>query len=289
MGKEQLLQAIEARKHAVNRPNLRIKIKDPGKLRTPIFLENKYEREILKMINRMIIVVRSEIYPFLQSALRFNESNITDSKIIRKDDIAGDVGNLVLSTKLLIESEFPDELLSAEASAIAESVSGFNRKETFRIIKKMIGVNVFTGDPFLADQLAIFTKENVSLIRSISDRYFREIEEISFRGIRSGLRWEQVRNELTSRLGIAKNRAALIARDQVNKLNGDLTRLRHESLGIKKYAWQSAGDDRVRPQHEENDGQIFSYAKGDPEGNNPGDAINCRCSALPVLDKFITS
>ena len=45
-------------------------------------------------------------------------------------------------------------------------------------------------------------------------------------------------------------------------------------------------DGRVRPKHQELDQKVFSY--DDPDGGDngqlPGEPINCRCVALPVID-----
>lgn len=47
------------------------------------------------------------------------------------------------------------------------------------------------------------------------------------------------------------------------------------------YIWRTAGDNKVRASYEANDGKIFRWDSPPPTGN-PGDAINCRCTAQPV-------
>lgn len=46
------------------------------------------------------------------------------------------------------------------------------------------------------------------------------------------------------------------------------------------YIWRTAGDDKVRPSHAANEGRIFAW-NNPPATGNPGEAINCRCSAEP--------
>lgn len=55
---------------------------------------------------------------------------------------------------------------------------------------------------------------------------------------------------------------------------------RQQAAGIVKYIWRSVGDDRVRPSHALNDGKIFTWG----DGEDPGEAFGCRCSAEPILE-----
>ena len=67
-------------------------------------------------------------------------------------------------------------------------------------------------------------------------------------------------------------------------MNSALSRSRLTSIGINKYKWQTAGDERVRPTHRENDGKTFTFNNPPSETGNPGDDVNCRCVAIPEFD-----
>lgn len=68
-----------------------------------------------------------------------------------------------------------------------------------------------------------------------------------------------------------------------------------EQLGITQQEWLSARDNRVRPSHEEADGQIVDIGEpfqvgeeelmfpGDPDGSIE-EVINCRCVAIPITE-----
>lgn len=79
--------------------------------------------------------------------------------------------------------------------------------------------------------------------------------------------------------------ARLIAHDQVNKLNGRLNQTRQEAAGITEFTWRTQGDDRVREEHEAINGQQFSWAEGAPSIGLPGEPVNCRCHAEPVINR----
>ena len=93
-----------------------------------------------------------------------------------------------------------------------------------------------------------------------------------------------------------RNRARLIARDQSAKFAGSLDRIRAEKLGATYYQWRSVQDQRVRDDHREWNGKYFRKdgtqvdkngkpipgAKG-TDGEQPRDAVQCRCSAAWVI------
>jgi len=73
--------------------------------------------------------------------------------------------------------------------------------------------------------------------------------------------------------------ARLIADDQTGTLNLDLNRIRAGAAGVDTFRWITQGDADVRPEHEEIENQVFTWAAGAPTlgGALPGEPINCRC------------
>jgi hypothetical protein len=59
--------------------------------------------------------------------------------------------------------------------------------------------------------------------------------------------------------------------------------MRQKQLGVTSFVWQTMGDERVRDEHAERDGQEYEY-DDPPDGELPGEPIMCRCWAEPVLD-----
>ena len=85
----------------------------------------------------------------------------------------------------------------------------------------------------------------------------------------------------------AKDRAALIARDQSNKANSVVNRTRQLELGITRAKWMhSHGGKEPRPDHLAADGKEYDIEKGcliSGEYIQPGEMINCRCTSRPIL------
>ena len=129
--------------------------------------------------------------------------------------------------------------------------------------------------------------ENVALIKSIPQQYFTDVEGIVMRGYSRGRDLQEITAELQSRYGVTKRRAALIARDQSNRLTASTTQARRLELGIKQAEWQhSHAGKEPRKSHVAANGKVFEIEKGcyiDGEWILPGTKINCRCTSRSIL------
>ena len=62
--------------------------------------------------------------------------------------------------------------------------------------------------------------------------------------------------------------------------------MRQKEAGVTEYIWQTAGDERVRPNHRSKDGKKFKWSNPPADTGHPGQDYQCRCVAEPVLDDF---
>ncbi len=197
-----------------------------------------------------------------------------------------------------VEDVFGEVVAVTLADRIARDVSTFNRRQFGRQMEIAIGIDPFVADPNLAAQIDAFVADNVALIKSLRTEQLGRVEGIVMRGLRSGARVETLRREIGESFGISRRRAELIATDQVNKLNGQLTRSRQQQVGITEYRWSTSRDERVRPGHaalgrRALDGEVQSWSKPPIENPktgaraHPGQAVRCRCDAIPVVDNLL--
>ena len=141
--------------------------------------------------------------------------------------------------------------------------------------------------------------ENVSLIRSIPEKYFTEVEGMVYRSVARGGDRKQLVDELMSsfskREGITLRRAKNIANDQVRKATSSLSAIRQQAAGITHGIWvHSHGGSDPRKLHVKADGKVFKLSEGLPVGDNngnmvrPGESINCRCTwrVIPPWEKI---
>ena len=120
---------------------------------------------------------------------------------------------------------------------------------------------------------------NVSLIRDIKTDTAKKVKNIIVKNFKTGdLRSSEMINDLIEATEYSKTRVKRIARDQIGKLYGQKNKQQALALGLKKYKWRTCLDERVRESHKDREGNMYVY----DEGINPGEEINCRCSAESV-------
>ncbi len=128
------------------------------------------------------------------------------------------------------------------------------------------------------------------------------------RMVRGGESIADIRQQIEERFAVSENRARLIARDQVGKLNGRLTKRRSQEAGLDLYRWNTAGDERVRSTHKKLNNKIckwdndtvYADSVADARAGNwksrsgagmfvgtPGQDIQCRCTSIPIVDDVI--
>lgn len=260
----------------------RLKPKKPPKWLFPNSVAREYKKEINTYTRTWIEVVREVLLPHID--LLVLEANSLRPDGFRLDDWIDDITKILdaTSTAFLRRARKPEDI----AVPVAQKTSDFNKKQFNKVIKSSIGVDVILREPWLRDELKSFAKENASLIGSITDQNRTQIEGIAQRGLRQGKSASFIKREIMEQTGVAERRGELIARDQVSKLNGQLTHLRQKEVGIDKYVWRSSQDERSREEHAAREGQEFSWDQP-PSGGHPSEAVNCRCYAEPVVDNLL--
>ena len=160
-----------------------------------------------------------------------------------------------------------------------------NRTAFRETMRRALGVDVITGDQRLVAKMTMWEAENLALIKSVPQQTVSRIQGKITEAVRAGRSLKEVTDEVRAELGVTQRRAELIARDQVGKLNADLSRQRNEDLGVDEYTWRGVLDARERPEHVAREGKRYRW-DNPPDGGAPGEAIRCRCTASPVLPSW---
>lgn len=144
----------------------------------------------------------------------------------------------------------------------------------------------------LADKITAATVENVALIKSIPQQYHDRIVSAVMVSVQTGGKGAaDVMKEIRHIGGLSEKRAHLIATDQTRKVTSAMNAERAKSVGMRKFRWlHSGGSADPRELHVQMNGRVFDY--DDPpiidrktgERGYPGQLINCRCVAIPVID-----
>lgn len=140
------------------------------------------------------------------------------------------------------------------------------------------------GDPGIAGAIQSARDANIALIEKAGRNYAQDVRTILSDPKNIGARAEDIAAQLVARGNISERHAELVARDQTLKLNGNITKIRQQNAGISEYVWSTAGDQRVRDEHQSREGQTFAWA-APPDDGHPGEPIQCRCVAIPAPTK----
>lgn len=173
------------------------------------------------------------------------------------------------------------------AQGVGKEVQRFAENAVGQQIKAVIAVNPLETLPALSNViLDEFAQRNAELISTVPARYLEEIGQVADESLAIGRRSEDVATLFEQRFEVSLFNATRIARDQVSKLNADVTEARHRDLGISFYFWRTSMDERVRQTHAAHEGQRYSYDNPPADTGNPGDDVQCRCRAEPDLSIF---
>jgi uncharacterized protein with gpF-like domain len=229
--------------------------------RLPMKIERQLRSRIFRSLAQARELIEARLIPRLPELERMAVLTTRDSGlVVFRSDVEPwpDIVARILDD---IRAQFAqgDSVLDEAARIAADQTSNVNRSEVSRQLRTVLGVDIFVAEPRLGETLASSVRENVGLIKSVPDRFFDDVEQTVLRQFRTGQRAASIAPEISERFGASRKRAAFIARDQVSKLNGDLTRMRQIELGIPGYIWRTSLDERVRGSE---DGSLFGPRTG---------------------------
>lgn len=245
----------------------------------PTALEARYQRELLRRAHGASELLHEAMVRALAASPGIDERAADD----RRDSAVSDLARLVRvveQVRIAHAAAYPVD--GERLRATAAQVDLFTTREQSRVIPTAPAVDVFSTRGLL-DLYTSWAGENAGLITSIGDEYFDQIRDVIVDAVRTGKTTREIAGLLRERYDVARSRARFIARDQIAKLNGQITQQRQTALGVTRYKWSTSLDERVRPTHRVLEGKIFSWSKP-PSVGHPGQDYQCRCVAIPVLD-----
>lgn len=266
--------------------------------------EVAYRNKLMELTKAVEQMVAEEIIPL------FN-SKVLDGKAVdaSEDDLLG-----IFTDKIKnIRDNFASyvEEFKTMASEFGFGLESVTKKRFDNVLKGSFGAQTdmyeIMANEGLSGIVNSGTQENVALIKSIPENYLNKVESLvkdnfvygskSPGGLQSDI-LSRLRADIRAVGPKAKKRAKLIARDQTSKLTAVLTKKRQTNLGIEEYVWRDSRDRRVRGNpagtnpnvpksrdHWARNGKVFRWDSPPPDGH-PGEPINCRCIAEPVIKKL---
>lgn len=253
----------------------------------PVFAEASYKRDLLAYVREVKALVVKTIVE--------NQVFISSYKYsIRKDDISDELEKALKMIGFYALTKAGG--LIGSLINRAKSVNQFNRNAFAKFAQ-----STPENNQNIIDEMKLWAIQNARLIKTIPERMLDKVAEIVYSSVRSGESPRELAVALQKAFDISKNRAKIIARDQISKLNGNITRARNLSLGITEYQWLTSRDERVRHSHDVLENKICSWNNAEIYKNNindgswkkrlsikatdthPSQDIMCRCTSIAII------
>ena len=258
----------------------------------------KNDRQSLFDYKRLLNNLIKKIQKDLISHLLDDKTNVNDFKETNKSFMVNSTAD---ELKVIFEQigeslKLVTPFYSEKVKSIFAKLNSINRAKLSKALIDRIGIDlskIIKSSP-TNDLLTLAIDQNLSLIKSIVDKQLESVKNFVYQQLRSGeFDNTKIRDYLAKNFEITKRRANFIAKDQTHKFTSSLTEIRLKQLDILKYNWRNSQDIRVRGNpsglypnsrynHWSREGKVYSFDKPPPDGN-PGQPINCRCYAEPIL------
>ena len=248
------------------------------------------EREYVRIVNSCMEAIRKDLDAEMEKVAAL--SRRTDG--FREDGLSDILDAIEKAFKRITEKN--DKFIDGLKDKL-NVLAGLSRKmsisEWKRVCKKTLGVDIlsdyYMGD-FYRSVMNEWVDSNVDLIKTVPSNALASMKDIARKGFLEGKSTTSIMKEIHEAYGMSKRHARFIARDQMAKLNGELTRIQQEDAGVSQYTWSDSGDGRVRARHKELNGKVFRWDdppivdKKTGRRCHPGQDYRCRCCAIPFFD-----
>jgi uncharacterized protein with gpF-like domain len=250
-----------------------------------------YVRSLRKLIAKMTTETKQEIMKLFKKLPVETFTTATDESISSQARI--------LMNQLLEKFE---SLFSKESKSLADTMMSRTLKSSDASVEASLkelsgGLTIKSNimPAQLTEAVTASVAENVSLIKSIPNQYFKDITGAVMRSITSGAGLYDLVPEIKKYEGVTQRRAELIALDQTRKAYTSVNAIKLDKLGVTHFKWlHSGGGQHPRASHIGIDRKIFSFANcvaeqaalGVPKEDRglPGVPINCKCTFSPVIE-----
>lgn len=138
------------------------------------------------------------------------------------------------------------------------------------------------------DRDVILNKElvysHLERLKGVNDTIRKQLSVEIHQGLSNGETIDQIGERIKRKYNMANTRSRLIAQTETASAISHASMVEYKQCGVRYKRWFSAGDDRVREEHQANEAQgaipiDASFSSGESYPGAPG----CRCSISPVV------
>lgn len=204
--------------------NVRKKTRDAK----PVKHSKKIESDYYKALNNLV------------KQLKVSTDEITN--LSKNNASADDIAN-ALEIGLQKSQRIFNENATNTAQTFTNQSSRYNKSKVEKSIANAFGVSTATivDNESVSSALKLRTAQNTALIQSIPSKHWARVTQAVLDNY-TGQSDKSLSESLKEIGSITSRHARFIARDQTAKLNGSLTRIRHQNIGINSYRWSNSKD-----------------------------------------------
>lgn len=280
--------------------------KTHGKKSYPKGIENRYRLKLLSCYK--------PITEYINEFLSENQIAMLNGDSVNFDSVPGktfqklidDVNSWLSVYMPSIDSmtNYTDNVIYMMINDIAEQLKKYEDNQFQKQLESGLGIKFPVETDWWENVKIVWSKTNYNLITSNARTYVNQINTLCEQGVVNGWSVKQLTEQIKNISDkLSNNKCRLIARDQIGKLQGQVSQAQMEEIGLEMYVWETSGDERVRSTHIPMDGllcrwdnaNVYSADGGKTWINrpstavrmHPGQDIQCRCVAVSYYPELM--
>jgi uncharacterized protein with gpF-like domain len=232
-------------------------------------------------------------------------------EVVEDESISARVERLIKAWRKSIEVQFHKDRIKNLAQTYVKKADRYQKAKFKTVVEYGFGIDISNMPEFKAYRqfINLSVSNNVQKITSLKEETINRLESELRRAIEQGTSIEQLVRKIRAD-EVSRKRAVMIARNEIKNVTSMLSKKRLQNAGFTTYVWSTAEDRRVRgnpsgtypkaiPNHwimndllckfeddtvySDNEGQTWKKRTAKMPDYTAGEAINCRCVAIPFV------
>jgi SPP1 gp7 family putative phage head morphogenesis protein len=256
--------------------------------KSPRGIENQLADMIEFMVDQMAKRYRNQVLNKLQV------STVDKFADAQTGNFSAILLRLSRQAKKSILKQFSNDRIETISQQMLSKLDQKSKREFYERVAAKTGINI--TDLIAKEGLKATTNalmlETAQWIQTLRDDALQSFTNNTLFAMTQGESLDTIVEQFDDVVSERKNHAKFLARNQVQNYNSITTKIRAQNLGITKAIWETAGDERVRPSHEDREGKEFDLADGlyssvDGLYLLPGTDYNCRCTYTMIIPEDV--
>jgi len=246
---------------------------DPSKTKT---LTRSYEQQVIRLFNSF----KKKVYPRILALYRMNKPKMNDKhtldgRVKIQHNAISDITNIIDNYSY---QEINSHLKPIVNKYVRQAYDRGGKKAESYIVKDNIEFKYFFT-PRDLQAVSVLAQNNFRLISATTELMKKDMLTVITQGMLEGQSIHKMAKALNGKINKSKYNCRRIARTEVLRSYNQAHINQYKKVGIKRWEWITAWDDRTCDMCMGNDGRVFKI--GDPQ---PPLHPNCRCSVKPVVE-----